>query len=448
MIVSPNEYIKDRRCGTMSVWNKVLLVLILLTGVVHLQLASQRYMLAKEWEGKISKLEKQLSDMESSVVKIKAEVYGDRFDVEQKWEKMCPAAKLARIKSVLPGAFWANCAVNEQSLKVNGESVSASFILAPQYEVTGVRPNGIVYVFDSGSPAVTMNTGTGAEGESAPADDQKKSPPYKETYHSASAFLGIFRISGLNKTEISLSSVTTCTEEDITKITQSIKSKNSWIVCADRLPIDSPDYIVDWLNESTQFLGIIPIEMQSYLNRTSFVSSDMTKFKAEELDTIASSKNRFAVDYNYILEKGFTKRDLLSSIIKRKQLALADINVVLVNQLVMMGIDITPETDALVDKVLYTKAKTANKPEDLVAKKNRITKELSTAEHERDFVKTKLDSATSTLASIRAEADRLLNDNCDLAVKIAKAQFMAARRITQAAGKAGKFSIENKKDIL
>lgn len=435
----------------MSVWNKVLLVLILLTGVVHLQLASQRYMLAKEWEGKISKLEKQLSDTESSVAKLNAEVYGDRFDVEQKWEKMCPAAKLARIKSVLPGSLWANCAVNEKSLKVSGESVSASFVLAPQYEVTGVRQNGIVYVFDSGSPVVAMNTGS-AEGapaaDSGDAAQEEKSKEYKETYNSAPVFLGVFKISGLNKTEISLSSVTTCTEEDVAKINQSIKSKNSWIVCADRLPIDSPDYIVDWLNENTQFFGVIPSEMQAYLNRTSFVSSDMTKFKAEELDDIASSKNRFAVDYNYVLEKGFTKRDLLTAIIKRKQTALADINTVLIDQLVMMGIDISPDTNALLDKVLYTKIKANNKLEDLVAKKTRVTKELATAEHERDFVKSKLDSATATLASIRTEADRLLNDNCDLAVKIAKAQFMAARRITQAAGKAGKFSIENKKDIL
>ncbi|MDO5567462.1 MAG: hypothetical protein Q4G59_12445, partial [Planctomycetia bacterium] len=223
----------------MSVWNKVLLVLILLTGVVHLQLASQRYMLAKEWEGKISKLEKQLSDTESSVAKLNAEVYGDRFDVEQKWEKMCPAAKLARIKSVLPGSLWANCAVNEKSLKVSGESVSASFVLAPQYEVTGVRQNGIVYVFDSGSPVVAMNTGS-AEGapaaDSGDAAQEEKSKEYKETYNSAPVFLGVFKISGLNKTEISLSSVTTCTEEDVAKINQSIKSKNSWIVCADRLP--------------------------------------------------------------------------------------------------------------------------------------------------------------------------------------------------------------------
>ncbi len=440
----------------MSVWNKVLLVLILLTGVVHLQLASQRYMLAKEWEDKISKLEKKLSDTETSVAKLNAEVYGDRYDVIQEWHKMSPAAKLTRIRSLLPGSLWANCEVNDKAFKVTGDSVTASFKLAPQYEVTGIRPNGIVYVFDSGSPVVAAAPVGSENNVDAPAApeasaDAQEAPnaPKAEKLVSVPVFLGIFKISALNKTEISLTSVTTYTESDISRITESIKNKNSWIVCADRLPIDSPDCIVDWLRENPQLTEFLPSEMGAYFNRGSFVSSDITKFKAEELDSASMGKSRFAIDYNYILEQEYTKRDLFIAMIKRKQNCLADINTVLVDQLVMMGIEIKPEVNELTDKVLYSKVKAGNKLETIVAKRDRTKSELAAAEKERDFVKTKLDNASATLASIKAESDRLLAENCDLAVKIAKAQFMAAKRILQASGKAGKFSLENKKeDVL
>lgn len=419
----------------MNIWNKVLLILILITGTVYLWLGSQRFLLQKGWEAKIAKAEAQYAEIEKTVAALHSEVYGDRLIKPDSWDKMSLLAKQEKIRSLLQGRIWCNC---ESRNMVNKSGViNTGFVLPTDYDARGVgqnQQNSLIYLFDSGAPVQVRKDGE--EAGSAPAI-----VPFPAT------FLGIFRIASINRTEVSLISAIHLSEMEITRLDKSIKSKNAWIICTDRLPIDSPDDFVVWKDSSPSFITTLSEEEKDYFSRGSYLPQEIVGLPVAEIFSPAVKK-RLPQDYVYLMENEYSQRDDTTTLITRKEVALRDIQTVLADQFVAMGIEPSPEIKPLVDQNLYGKSKGANKTETWTAKQERFKRDLASMTQQSDIVKAKYEQVRETVKNLQAQIDQLLKENCLLAGQIAKAQFEAAKRITKSSTSQASISLEDSAKIL
>ncbi|MDO5580776.1 MAG: hypothetical protein Q4G69_06545 [Planctomycetia bacterium] len=415
----------------MNIWNKVLLILILITGTVYLWLGSQRFLLQKGWEAKIAKAEAQYSDIEKTIAALQSEIYGNRLEKPDQWEKMPLAAKKDKIHSLLQGQIWCNCApsniVNKSGVINTGFALPADYIVSPNQQ------NTLVYLFDSGAPVQVVKDGGNA---AAPAI-----VPFPAT------FLGIFRIASVNRSEVGLISAVHLSEAEIARLDKSIKSKNGWIVCSNRLPIDSPDDIAIWKDSSPGFITTLSEEEKDYFSRQSYLPQEIAGLPADEILSKAGKK-RLPQDYDYLMEKEYTQRDNTTTLISRKEVALHDIQVVLADQFVVMGTEPTAEVKPFVDQALYTKAKAANKIETWSDKQTRFKADLAAMTDQMNIVKGKYEQVLDTVKKLQDQIDQLLKENCALAGQIAKAQFEAAKRITKASNSQASISLEDSAQIL
>ncbi|MDO5553823.1 MAG: hypothetical protein Q4G68_08675 [Planctomycetia bacterium] len=436
----------------MNIWNKVLLVLITLTGIGFMILASNRYVLQKDWATKIQNLEKKLAQAESEVQTLEQEIYGDPLKKERDWDNLPLLAQKERIRSLISGAIWVGC--ESQTISSQNNRVTTSFILPTQYNYAGVRPSSLVYLFDSGAPFVAVASSAGAEapaeaGTESEATEEASETPAEpapapevaaevDSSDAAAAepaiataparFLGIFKIEAVNRSEINLSSVNNMTQDEIDLLDQSIKGKNSWIVCPDRPPVDSPADLKAWCGSNSEFLTMLSAEEQDFLLKDEFTPGEALVIGRGDMDSDHVEK-RLPLDFNYLLEQGYTKRDTLTATIARKEMSLADVNLVLVEQLLTMGMDIPEVAQAVVDRAVYDAAKAEYKHVSMTDKKTQLTAALASMKKQCEIVHDKLELVETTLAEMRAEIESLLAKNRDLAIGIAQSQFQAVNKI-------------------
>ena len=118
----------------MSIWNKVLLVLIFLTAVVYALLVSNRFRLEKQWGEKIAGLEKNLQDQTDAVARLRLEIDGDALktidpQAALAWNDLGLRSKLARLKARVRGRLWTDCHPPRSPQRENGR-VQMSFCIA------------------------------------------------------------------------------------------------------------------------------------------------------------------------------------------------------------------------------------------------------------------------------------------------------------------------------
>ncbi len=442
----------------MSVWNKVLLILLVITGIVYVWLNSQRFLLNKNWEEKLVKLEKQYEDLLTEVDKLKVEIHGNPQNKEMDWEKLGFQAQSDRIRilfggywqyrntenkeaikrcgSVAAGKVWVNC---EPKQMVNNKGVvTTSFLLGPNYDWHGVHENGLVYVFDSGSKFQVNN-----KSDVSP----EKEITDQTTPGTGSIYLGAFRVVNIKNFEVSLTSVTTLNEAEIARIDQSVKAKQSWIICVDRLPSDSPDDMITFSKMNPKFVATLSEQDKEYFAKTSYTPTELMELPPAEMNK-ADELKRVPVDYTFLLEKAFIKRDAINTIIARKEGALNNINIVLVDQLVAMGTEISAEVKPFVNQAIYDQKKKDNKLETWSGQQTRLTSELATMTQQRDFVKSKLDKAKETVLELRNQIAVLVKENLSLAAKAARAQIQAAERIQKASVQTASSSTKVRNDKI
>lgn len=419
----------------MSIWNKVLLVLITLVSAVFIILVSNRYMLQKSWEDKILAKEKQLELVRSEVAALQAEIFGAPLDKETTWDKLSLFAKRQYLRSLLNTLVFVNCQPKTFSPNTDGK-VETSFVLPAQYNEKGLFKSGLVYVFDSGlslaaaKPAAPAATAPGAPAEATPAPAPVAKNGAKPASAGGSArFLGVFQINQINASrQVVVGSVVAMTEDERRQIDRSIKSGNSWIVYPDRPPIDSPDDITAWLSKSPELLGLLSEADSKYFEKRSFTAADFVAI-ASGAEAKDPEEKRLPVDFSCLLERNYTARDDYNTIIARKQTALADINIILADQLVALGIELTAQAKPLVDMNVYENSRRANKVKTFAQQKSDLTVSLADMVKQRDLVEQRLKLTQSYLAKMTEKIDSLIKRNSELAMSIANAQFSAAKKI-------------------
>lgn len=403
----------------MSIWNKVLLVLIALTTAAFVVFASNRFNLEKDWTAKIAAKEKELANVLAQVSKLQEEIYGSPLNSSQEWDDLSLTAQLHRIRSLFNGVVWVNC--EALNLAQNGTKVTSSFMLPSQYDYNGVRQSGLVYLFDTGTPFVANDLST-AVGSLAKTDEDVSLSSNPAT------FLGVFQIDRINRSEISLSSVVTMSKDEVDALNKSVKARNSWFVVPDRLPIDSPDTFVAWKDSSPAFIESLTSGDKEFF--------DCSLLDFDELATLplgktvsADGQSRVPLDFSFLCRNGFTRRDELNVALKRKNAALSDMNSVVIAQRVALGTDLPANIITMIDSDLYNQAKQANLYPTYQEVKEDRTNRLASMEMQRDLVKDRLAVVTDYQKKMQDRIDDLLRKNNELAVAIAQTQFQALKKI-------------------
>ncbi|MBR5626756.1 MAG: hypothetical protein IKW74_03945 [Thermoguttaceae bacterium] len=377
----------------MNVWNKVLIVLLCVTSLIFFWLVAQRFVLGKTWEEKIVKLDKDLEAAQLAVDNLTREIFGDSLNTERSWAAKGLKQQLEYIRGLQNGTVWTNC--EPINISQAGNQVTVSYLLPGGYAATHVQKNGLVYIFDSG---VALDSAS-------------------ETAETASQFLGTFWIESVNDMQVSLVSVGSMTQAEVDAINNSIQKQNGWIACADRLPVDSPNDIAAWSSDEKSMV-LFSSEDQQFL-----------ALAEGTVDEAATGQKRLSRDFEYELKKKFIDRDDQNTLFARRQVALTDLNQVVIDQLVSIGADVPAEIAELISQESLNTALAANKTETYAAQKERLTEEAAAMVHERDLVKSSLDRAEAELKATEAKIAGLLQANVKMAAEIAQAEIENAEKI-------------------
>lgn len=426
----------------MSIWNKVLLVLIFLTAVFYTLLVSNRYKLEKQWCEKIAGLEKNLQDQTDAVARLRIEIDGDSLKTinpqsAASWKDLGLRAKLARLQARIRGRLWFDCRPPRGPQREDGR-IQASFCIAPTIDKPRLiadihlSQNTPIYVFDSGRAYVDP---TAEAGNNPPPADEPAAQPME--------FLGVFNVDSINKeaAEINISSVGTVTDAELQRMERSVSDGHSWVVCGDRLPVDSPDDIAFWLGgEDAALLEALPENVREHFLLPGMELADIM-LPTGDVSGAVDGK-RYPKDYEELLSSRYIARDELTLCNERRRAAVADLGSVIQMQFAAIGVPEIPEEtlakigskpeDAQAFADAFAKVKGEYKLETLIAQKERFTGSLAAMQSQRDLVKKRLDLAKTNVEGLRARIDDLLKANCGLAVKIAKSQFEAADKIIKA----------------
>lgn len=471
----------------MNIWNKVFLVLLFLTAAFYTVLMANRYKLTRQWEEKIVKLDKEIVDLQTTVAKLRVEIDGDPYQTVTTWDDMGLRVKMDHLTELMNGRVWVNCFAPRAPAR-NGQKVNLSFCIASTdrpriFSDLHLAENTAIFIFDSGQVRP-------AEGEGAPAASGEEGAAPE-----ASRFLGVFHVDSVNAeaNEINISSVGVFGDDDFDRLDDSVTQNHSWIVYSDRLPIDSPDDIAFWLADPENAVGkTLSAEAKVHFAKKALTPEEMLAAPAEntveeftldepaadentaeadelaadgpavdentaETDELAAdgeqvsgepistadipSDKRFPVNYELALWRRFTKRDVLTLLIMKRESVLADLRKIICDQLVAIGLPEIPEEtlaqlgptpeEAQAVAKEYIQQKAARQIEDKIAQKKRLVEYVEKMSFQRDFVRKRLDVVTDVVERLQKRIDQLLKENCDLALKIAQAQFEAAEKAIQ-----------------
>lgn len=475
----------------MNIWNKILLFLIFVTAAFFAVLVSNRFKLTAQWEEKLLTQDKNLADLTSQVAQLRGAVFGDSLEESTAWEKMPLEVKMHKLESLRGGHLWIHC-VSPQAPQRDGINIRTSFCLEPtsrprQHSDMAFSQNAVAFVFDSGNPPV--EDGKTADATEAAAqflgaftinDFHAEANEVIVTSVGAVSDMEYQRIEqsvqGGNEWFVYVDRLPYDSPDDIAEWLSGPDSKIAAVL---------PDAIRDFfLNRAIPADSVLAEDGESVdeieLDLNNDPTAPETAPEAVPEDTVAedtpddagantdvaenaapdsaeaevvlddadggvpavaeaSEGERYPIDYMELIQRRLLQRDVLSLAIMKHKSNLEDLRNVICDQLAAIGLPEVPEdvlakigpsseeATAIAKKYVETKAATAI--ETKIAQKQALNKRLEAAVAERDFVQNRLELALKTVSGLQRRIDELLVSNCDLAVKIAKAQFEAADKI-------------------
>ena len=418
--------------GKMNVWNKVLMALIAIMCVVFGVFAANKYNLTKEQEGNVAKLEAELAKVRDDIQQLRYDIYGGPEKVAANWRELGLEGRLTYLRGLQNGEAFSNCQPVEARIDEEKGSSTIAFAVDPQSKTTAFRAGVVAFVFDSGA-AVIKKAASDSSSDAADAVDSSEVADSDATDAEALAaaspyaFLGAFKVTGANDAQVNLESIGSSSADELTALKESARSGRSWVVYADRLPIDSPADLAYFESESPERVKALPAETAS------FVTRGLTFADVEALGSNGqiAADSRFPVDFQGALERGWFDRDEQNVINARNTMALETFTNIIADQYVAMGEEVKDE-DVLAfenwDDVYA--AALARKKVDSWQENIAKTKEaLTRMEGYRDLVKKTLDAAEQGVADCRQAIDELIVKNAETAAKIAAAQFLALEKV-------------------
>lgn len=436
----------------MNIWNKVLLVLIFLTALVYVVLVSNRFNLAKEWEEKLVKQDREIQNLSDEVAKLKVDLYGQPLKEVETWDDMGLIARMNKIHSLIPGKIWTDCLPSNVS-GMDGGVIKVDFTIPPtgivrQYGDMKLGTDTLIFAFDSGLPYVSESGNGGTENDSA-AEPQK------------GQFLGFFTVDQINAEtgEFNIQSIGTVIDDQKRWIQESLDAGRSWIIYEDRLPVDSPNDLAYWLAKEPDgpFAKTLSEEDKAYFSRKSlrFPSLNLDELNLEsavqsgqvvpetlvvQLQNVTLPENeRLSDNYDAVLLRHYYQMDDLNVMIARATKSIDNLNHVIANQLAMIGLDAVPAE--VIDQIgqeagdllaaILPQAKGSFNAETFIQKKENAAAQLAEMESQRDLVKTRLDLTSDCVIKIGERLNYLVKENARLAQEIAKALFEASDKIIQ-----------------
>lgn len=220
----------------MNIWNKVMLILIALLGILAIFLSAMSL--------KIN------SKQGINEVKQKEAIATERKNFEKQME---PDTGLpfweSRHHQLLSdrGECWKNCKPGAFSAEEDGRA-KIGFYLA-EGSTGNMKQKDLVYVFDQG-----VGVSENAEGE-APVEPQEEKKPWK--------YLGRFSVSSIERgNEVYAESLDVLNEEELQRIQMSLQSGAAWIVYGS-LPVDRADFYAN-MDDAEKEKYLPPNVLQEY----------------------------------------------------------------------------------------------------------------------------------------------------------------------------------------
>ena len=415
----------------MNVWNKVLMVLVTILCVVFGVLAANKYSLTKQKEGEITKLQGDLDKLQGEVQQLRYEIYGGPEKIAETWRDLGLDGQLTYLRNLQNGEAFPNCTPVEARVDEETATAAIAFGVDPNHATTAFRAGSVAFVFDSGSPVVKSSAASddaGSEEASEPADSAESAEvavsvnPY--------TFLGAFKVSGATDNQVKLDSIGNFSAEELDALKASARSGNSWVVYADRLPIDSPADVAYFESERPEFAKSLPAEIASFVSKTLTLDDVQSIGSGNEL----AANARMPVDFQGELESNWETRDRENVLAARNTLALNTLTSIIADQFVSIGDDVEDEEVLAFENwdQVYAAAKARKKVESW---RENIVKTQAAVERMNGFaqlVADKLANARSTVDATQKAIDKLLVDNANKAAKIAQFQFMALEKAESA----------------
>lgn len=392
----------------MNVWNKVLMALITIECVVFGIFAANRYNVTKTETAKIEKLESDLAQTLEAVQKLRCELYGG-FEAVESWTDQGLIGQLEYMRRLQNGEAFMNCLPTSANVDAQTQQTSVAFSVSEQDKTTSFRPGSIAYVFDAGAPVAAAP---------AAADDETAQASAAAPY----TFLGAFAVASATATQVNLTSVGAASAEEIKALQDSARSGNSWVVYADRLPIDSPDDVALFASENAELVAALSDESRAFCSKMLTV---------DESDLASDDSVRLPVDFQGSLDYQWSVRDRENIVNARRTSAIATLSNVIADQIVAIGDEPTDLKILDLDNwdAIYAAA-VARKRVDSWRENIATTRTaLGRMNSYCDLAKKILDAAEEGVDACEKAIAQKLAENADLASKIAWAQFAAYEKL-------------------
>ena len=245
---------------------------MILTGLLcaaYAVFAANVYQNNKDWRQKNDGLEAQIAQQLEDNVKLYNEVYGGDASVDvQSWKDCGLDGQLAYIRSLAAGDVFVNCEAAETKIDDTTGAAKVMFGVDPQYNMSSFRDGAVVYLFDSGVAfkKATADATAGAEDSVAEAPAEPVADDADADSESAAVaaaapyvFLGAFKIVGSAAAQVNLETIGVFSEAELALLDATRKAGRSFVACVDRLPVDSPNDIADFVAEKPGVLaGYLP----------------------------------------------------------------------------------------------------------------------------------------------------------------------------------------------
>ena len=436
----------------MNVWNKVLMALVAVICIAFGALAAQKYQLIKDNETNIAKLEKQVEDAQAKIATLRREIYGGTVDQPADWRDFGLDEQLKYVRGLQRGSAYVNCQPVEGKKTSNassGDAMTASIRLdSTKYQLSDFAVGSLVFLFDSGKAYVEGDAQENADDSAvdtvADAVPDEVADVVEDVADSvadvaapASALphftlLGAFTVtaSDENRSQVTMTSIGTATEEDIDALVASYRSGNSWVVYVGNLPIDSPQDVAAFVEKE----GVADnVADPDYFKRV-FTLDDVHNCYDADADAFKeglSEASRFPVDFQGAIERAWAKRDAANIVRKRALVALNTLTNVIADQYVLIGRGVEDETvlDFADWDAIYESAQQRKKSDSYAERFAKTTDDYNKMNAYCKILADLQKVADNNLATLQKSIKYLLSENAELAAKIAFAQFTALDRI-------------------
>lgn len=408
--------------------------------------AANKYQLIKDQNNKLAQLEKQISETVDANMKLRYEIYGDPAKTIESWRDMGLDAQLDYLRTLENGDIFVNCEPIEARIDEDAQTSAVAFGIDPQYQSSSFRKGAIVYLFDSGEQFVAKALES-VDGELEVADEEDS-----EVVATAYSFLGAFRIKDSTPNQVNLESIGFASANELAAIADVRKSGRSFVACVDRLPIDSPADIAEFVAEEelSGLLTAFDADTSAFLSaNTADVAALNDAFNADPAQMVANIEALFndelraPIAFQAMIERQWNVRNAGNVLMERNSLALKALNGVIASQVVSMGdaasegfedgYQAVQDSVALIDgfdEFLAT-AKARNTIPSYFEQIDLARVNLNKMEGYNALVQGLIAEAQENNELCQEEIDAFIAENARLASEIARVQFAVAEKIEQ-----------------